>query len=621
MCGINGIYSRIDVNKQIAIKIMNKSIAHRGPDNDGVYIDDHIALGHTRLSIIDLSSNGNQPMFCSQGRYVLVFNGELYNFKDLKLKLDYNFRTDSDSEVVLASYIKWGKDCVEKFNGMFAFAVWDKFDKKLFIARDRLGIKPLYYYFNDTTLIFSSEIRSILKSNLVEKRLCEKGLNEYLKFQTVNYPNTIINDVKVLEPGSFVEFKNYKLVCKHKYWMPSYKKNNYLEDFTYDKVKETVLNVLTKSVELRMFSDVDFGAFLSGGVDSSALVGLMSRLSNRKIKTFNVTFDDSEFSESKYARLVSKKFDTDHTEINLKPEVFLDYIPNALDDMDHPSGDGPNSWVVSKFTKARGVKMVFSGLGGDELFAGYKSFVRLDRLNNLKFIQNSPFLFKSILSKGVSAFGKGLFEAKVQNLLSLDKYNFKDNYLLTRQSLLNSQLEKIFNSEVFDQNINDRININDYGYDNSNFLSKVSTAEFETYMNNVLLRDADQMSMAHALEVRVPFLDHNLVDLVLSINDKFKYPKTTKKLLIDSLQGLLPKEVYDRPKMGFTFPWEVWLKNELFSFSDKLIKSLSKRKYFNQTEIENLWLDFCKGSPIVSFSRIWPLIVLEYWLEKNEIND
>ena len=203
----------------------------------------------------------------------------------------------------------------------------------------------------------------------------------------------------------------------------------------------------------------------------------------------------------------------------------------------------------------------------------------------------------------------------------MNEYDFKENYLLTRQSLLDSQLNKILKPKYYYSNINDRILINDYGFDNSHFISKVSTAEFDSYMNNILLRDTDQMSMAHGLEVRVPFLDHNLVDLILSINDKNKYPKTTKKLLIDSLQGLLPKYVYDRPKMGFTFPWEKWLKNELFEFSDNLIKSLSKRKFFNQAEIENLWLDFCNGSPISSFSRIWPLIVLEYWLEKNEIND
>ena len=620
MCGINILYSSKSIDRDGIIKKMNHSISHRGPDNSDFYSDDYISLGHTRLSIVGLSNNGNQPMFSNNERYIIVFNGEIYNFNELKSKLNYNFTTTTDTEVVLASYLKWGEKCVNYFNGMFAFAIWDKFEKELFVARDRLGIKPLYYYFDKSTFIFSSEIRSILRSNLVDKKLCIQGLNEYLKYQTVNYPNTIIRDIKVLEPASSIVFRNYKIIKKSKYWFPN-KKPIDINGYSYNKLKNKVLQELTTSVELRMFSDVDSGAFLSGGVDSSTMVGLMSKLSNKKIKTFNISFDDNEYSESKYARLVSKQFNTDHTEINLKPEDFLNYIPNALNDMDHPSGDGPNSWVVSKFTREQGVKMVFSGLGGDELFAGYKSFKRLKKLNDFKFIQNSPNFLKNIISKSINTLNSNLAAAKIENLLKMNKYDFKENYLLTRQSLLDSQLNKILKPKYYHSNINDRILINDYGFDNSHFISKVSTADFDSYMNNVLLRDTDQMSMAHGLEVRVPFLDHNLVDLILAINDKNKYPKTTKKLLIDSLQGLLPKYVYDRPKMGFTFPWEKWLKNELFEFSDNLIKSLSKRKFFNQAEIENLWLDFCNESPISSFSRIWPLIVLEYWLEKNEIND
>jgi len=620
MCGINILYTSKSIDRDGIIKKMNHSISHRGPDNSDFYSDDYISLGHTRLSIVDLSNNGNQPMFSSNERYIIVFNGEIYNFNELKSQLNYDFTTTTDTEVVLASYLKWGKECVNYFNGMFAFAIWDKFKKELFVTRDRLGIKPLYYYYDESTFIFSSEIRSILKTNLVDKKICVQGLNEYLKFQTVNCPNTIIKDIKVLEPASFVFFRDFKLLNKSTYWSPN-KKSIDINGYSYDKLKNKVLQELTNSVELRMFSDVDSGAFLSGGVDSSTMVGLMSKLSKRKIKTFNISFDDKEYSESKYARLVSKQFNTDHTEINLKPEDFLNYIPNALNDMDHPSGDGPNSWVVSKFTKEQGVKMVFSGLGGDELFAGYKSFERLKTLNDFKFIQNTPRFFKNIISKGFNTFGGGLEAAKIESLLKIKKYNFKENYLLTRQSLLDLQLNKILKPIYYNNMVNDRILINDYGFDKSHFLSKVSTAEFETYMSNVLLRDTDQMSMAHGLEVRVPFLDHNLVDLILAVNDKNKYPKTTKKLLIDSLQGLLPKEVYDRPKMGFTFPWEKWLKNELFEFSDNLIKSLSRRKYFNQREIENLWGNFCNSSSLVSFSRLWPLIVLEYWLLNNEIDD
>ncbi|MBT3463697.1 asparagine synthase (glutamine-hydrolyzing), partial [archaeon] len=375
MCGINVLYTSKSIDRSNIIEKMNDSISHRGPDNSDSYSDDYISLGHTRLSIVDLSKKGNQPMYSNDKRYIIVFNGEIYNFNELMSQLNYNFTTTTDTEVVLASYLKWGEKCVNYFNGMFAFAIWDSEKKELFVTRDRLGIKPLYYYFDKSTFIFSSEIRSILRTNLVDKKLCIQGLNEYLKYQTVNYPNTIIRDLKVLEPASFIVFRNYKIIKKSKYWSPN-KKPIDINGYSYNKLKNKVLQELTNSVELRMFSDVDSGAFLSGGVDSSTMVGLMSKLSNKKIKTFNISFNDNEYSESKYARLVSKQFNTDHTEINLKPETFLNYIPNALNDMDHPSGDGPNSWVVSKFTRKQGVKMVFSGLGGDELFAGYKSFKR-----------------------------------------------------------------------------------------------------------------------------------------------------------------------------------------------------------------------------------------------------
>ena len=621
MCGINGIFSKFNFDKKKLIEKMNHNISHRGPDNIGVYLNKNIALGHSRLSIVDLNTNGNQPMHSNDGRYVLVFNGEIYNFNELKKELNYSFTTKTDSEVVLAAYIEWGEKCLDRFNGMFAFTIWDNVQSNLFIARDRLGIKPLYYFKNEKYFAFSSEIRALMSSELFERKLSKSSLIEYLKYQTVHSPNTIIEDVFMLEAGSFINVDQDHVFKKTVYWKPGQTKFNF-DNMDYQDLKKEIKKNLTNSVVKRMFSDVDSGAFLSGGIDSSALVGLMSESSSNKVKTFNISFDESEYSEAKYANIVAEKFSTEHTEIKLSPEIFLKYIPLALDDMDHPSGDGPNSWVVSKYTKEQGVKMVFSGLGGDELFAGYSSFKRLYKVDKYKWIFNSPDFIKKNLSFLLKGINNSVKKDKIQQILKMENYCFNQFYMLSRQALLDSQIDEILNQDVIGSNLVNPIIIDTESLKNSNtVLSKISSAEIQTYMQNVLLRDTDQMSMAHSLEVRVPFLDHELVDYVLSVEDQYKYPKFQKKLLIDSLDGLLPKSIYDRPKMGFSFPWNNWLKNELFEFANELINSISKRKTFNEKGVLDLWLRFNKGDNAITFSRIWPLIVLEYWMQKNNIND
>ena len=324
MCGINGIFSIAQFDKSELIKKMNNRISHRGPDNMGVYLSENIALGHSRLSIVDLTSNGNQPLVSNDKRYVLVFNGEIYNFKEIRKELNYSFKTKTDSEVVLAAFIKWGEKCLLKLNGMFAFTIWDNLERKLFIARDRLGIKPLYYFKNEKYFVFSSEIRALMESDVFERKLSRSSLIEYLKYQTVYSPNTIIKDVYMLEAGSFIFLGKDFLLEKKNYWKPGQNKLNF-ESMDYNDLKVGIKNNLLNSVKKRMFSDVDSGAFLSGGIDSSAIVGLMSESSSKKIKTFNISFDENKFSEAKYAKIIAKKFSTDHTEIKLSPEIFLKY--------------------------------------------------------------------------------------------------------------------------------------------------------------------------------------------------------------------------------------------------------------------------------------------------------
>lgn len=629
MCGINGIYGLKDQQSaQEKVIAMNTCMSHRGPDDEGVFIDDKVALGHRRLSIIDLSAAGHQPMQSFDGRYQIVYNGELYNYKELKFELQrvisgsgqqaYFFQTNTDTEVIIAAYSRWGAECLSRFNGMFAFAIWDSQLKELFIARDRLGIKPLYYFYTNGVFAFSSEIRSLLSSDLIPKKMDENSLVDYLRYQTVHAPNTIVKGVKMLMPGHFIEMKNEKLTSKN-YWSLSGNISEEAKGKTYEEVCKNVNQLLTKAVERRLIADVPFGAFLSGGIDSSAIVGLMSKVSSEKVKTFSVTFDESEFSEARFAQLVAKKFNTDHHEIRLKPGDFIEELPQALRSMDHPSGDGPNTYVVSKATKTAGITMALSGLGGDELFAGYDVFKRALGLNKKNWLNMIPQFIRAGSAVVLPKVKPGIASEKIAELLRQDRINFNSFYPLSRQVLMDRQIMELVNRQELTRNsvleILEGLQISDPKFQ----VTQVSVAEISTYMQNVLLRDTDQMSMAHALEVRVPFLDYSLVEYVLGVPDNFKTTASPKKLLVDSLGGLLPGEIINRPKMGFTFPWKHWMKNELKTFCEMRLYSLAKRSYFNEKGILKLWDKFLSDDPEITWSRIWHLVVLENWLVENKV--
>ncbi len=618
MCGINGIVSFSNHDKKDIIDLMNNSLSHRGPDNSGSYNCDYVSLGHTRLSIIDLSENANQPLYSKDKRYVLIFNGEIYNFKTLKNKLDYNFVTESDSEVVLAAFLKWKQNCLKHLNGMFAFAIWDSLKSELFLARDRFGIKPLYYYHSNEFFIFSSELRSIINSGLVKPLISENGLVDYLKFQTVFSPNTLIKDIYSLEASTYAWLNSNNLLKTSKYWELSLNKYD-LSKLSYEEIKNKIFYNLKESVRKRMFADVNSGVFLSGGLDSSIIVSIMRSLTDKKINTFNISFDESEFSESKYARIIADKFKTDHKEIILSPKIFLENISEALDDMDHPSGDGVNSWIVSKYTKEKGVKMVFSGMGGDELFMGYPFYNKINYIFNFYKFFKIPQFIRRFIFKLLNPILNSVNQKKFLQLLKLKSPNFSEIYKISRQNFLDEEILKLLkkkNKDLVSFEKNEKLN-----FLPNKIYSLITNFEFKNYLQNILLRDTDQMSMAHSLEVRVPYLDHEFVELIVSVDDKYKDPKLSKKLLYDSFENLIPNEIFKRKKMGFTFPWDSWIKNELFDFSEKLIKDLSERNLFNNQEILNLWNRFIKGDKTVKFTKIWSLIVLEYWLQKNNISD
>ena len=600
MCGISGVYGLENLNDPRSIvEKMNASIAHRGPDAEGIHEGDNFLLGHRRLSIIDTTAQSNQPLYSKDKKIVLVFNGELYNYIELKAELpDYEFTTNSDTEVLIAAYEKWGIAALSKFNGMFSFALWDDSLKCLFLVRDRLGIKPLYFSQINQQIVFASEVRALLNSGLVERKLDETALVDYLRYQTVHGPRTIIKNLRLLPAGHYLKITEDDASI-YEYWNLADQTDHSIAEKSLEDQLTATRDLLHSSVGLRMRADVPFGAFLSGGIDSSAVVGLMAEHTEHPVNTFNISFQEDEFSEAPYAQLIAKKFNTKHCEIELTVEKFKQLIPDALNAMDHPSGDGPNTFVVSKVTKEAGITMALSGLGGDELFAGYGIFSQATSLLNKKWLASFAPVIRGIGGKIYKTLKPGIAGDKIAGILSEDYIELPYIYPWSRVVLMDHRIKKLLGKGTLPRNDMKQFLIEALHHKTSGgnlpLLSQVSLAEINTYMQHVLLRDSDQMSMAHALEIRVPFLDHRLVETAMGIQDPYKYPYSPKQFLIKSLGDLLPTEVVDRKKMGFTLPWEIWMKGDLKNFCEEQLQSLGKRAYFESDQVMKLWNDFLKG--------------------------
>ncbi len=617
MCGIAGIIGLRDSGIATAtIKRMSQSLSHRGPDAEGFFIDEGVAFGHRRLSIIDLSETANQPLFDSTNRYSIILNGEIYNYQEVKRSLpEYPFATESDTEAIIAAFAKFGPDCLSLLNGMFAFAIWDKKRRKLFIARDRLGVKPLYYSQTfDGVFIFASEIRAILNSGLVPRKLNKHGLYDYLMYQSVYAPQTIVENIRQLPAGEFGVFADSKFE-KKAYWR--IEDNDFAESFDDEEnVKRNVKDLLLQSVERRMISDVRLGAFLSGGIDSSAVVGLMSEVSAQPIDTFSVTFADKEFDESPFSELIAKKFNTRHTSVCLTPEDFLAELPNALRATDSPTGDGINTYIVSKATKQSGITVALSGLGGDELFAGYPNFIRWTKTQN-GILQKIPrFLRKSIAS--TLMYSRDSKRQRMASILNADTLNLASIYPVFRQVMSQQTVNEFCLNGGHEINIQATLDEKASKIGKFPLLSQFSIAEMLGYTQNVLLKDTDQFSMASALEVREPFFDYKLVEYVLQIPDRLKYPKFPKSLLVEAISPMLPDEIVYRKKMGFVLPWEKWMRNELKEFCAGRIAALAARGILDPDRLRILWESFLKGSKGVIWSQLWHMVVLAEWLETNE---
>lgn len=629
MCGICGIISLTNqpLSSSVLQKLrrMNDALAHRGPDDAGVWHNETVALGHRRLAIMDVSSAGHQPMLSLDNQTVIAFNGEIYNYQNLKNQTpQYNYRGHSDTETLLALYQKEGQNDAAKMlnqlNGMFAFAIWDDVKKRLLLGRDHLGIKPLYYAVKDGLLIFASEIRALLASDLMPKRLNKSTLGAYLKNQTVYAPETLVEGVWLLRPGHFMEIENGKIRTKP-YW--SFEDKNAPLSISRLETEKLVRKTLRETIDRQMMSDVPFGAFLSGGIDSSVVVGLMREVTSGDIDTFTISFAEKKFDETCYAKAISDRFQTKHHEIRLTPDDFLADLPDALNALDHPSGDAVNTYVVAKATKKQGIKMALSGLGGDELFGGYPIFKQSERLRKMGFLNHFPQSLRHSAGQVLKKMAPSVQSQKIAAVLSLETIEPMAAYGIfreifnqeQRQNLLkNGYADVLKNSPKSGISASKNLAVNDL-----ELYSKISIAEMSGYMQNVLLRDSDQMSMASALELRVPLLDIELVKLVLSIPDVHKKGVGSKPLLVAAVSDLIPPSFFDRPKMGFVLPFDGWMRHELRDFCAQHLNNLADRAEFEGAAIRDLWQAFLDRKKGVSWSRLWTLVALGHWLEKNQL--
>ena len=623
MCGIAGIihFNNQPVNPS-AIEQITKVMSHRGPDAFNYVTGEKFGLGHRRLSIIDLSEAANQPFHDHTGRYVMVFNGEMYNYQEVKATInDYPFHTSSDTEVLIAAFGKWGPECIHRFMGMYAIAIWDKRDQVLTVIRDRLGVKPLYYYIDKDRFIFASEVRAILASGLVKRKINQESLTELFSYQSIGYPFSSISDIQQLEAGSWMKVREGSIE-KKVYWDVSKTPIKDIDYYDREIVQKNIRQLLTKSVKRRLVSDVPVGAFLSGGIDSSAVVGLMAETGGKPPNTFTIGFTEKQYDESEYAGIIAKKFSSNHTNVQLKPTVFLDELENALDAMDTPSADGINTYVVSKAIRGAGITVALSGVGGDELFAGYPFFKQFLQLQKKKNWYNGTGLLRK-LAGGIIAGGGSNRKRRIRQILTAVSPAIENTYPVSRQILaphLVRQLTSFNNFTLKDTSLYRQLYAKHNEIAGHPLLSQVSIADYLGYTQHTLLKDTDQMSMAVSLEVREPFFDHELIEFVLAVPDNIKYPVYPKSLLVESLKPLLPDEIVHRKKQGFVFPWSQWMKHELKTFCEERLNRLGQRTFINGKALQQYWLKFLQNDTAVRWPEIWMFVVLEHWMEKNGID-
>ena len=601
MCGIYGINKKQTKEKLTAIL---KLADFRGPDFTGLTISESYSFGHNRLAIIDLDARSNQP-FVKDG-YEIVFNGEIYNYLDIKkelISLGYEFKTNSDTEVLLCGYIELGEKILDKLNGMFAFTIYDSLKNIFFGARDRLGKKPFFYYKKDEIFEFASQLKQI--SFEKDLKIDKNSEKLYFRYGYVPEPYTIYEDIYKLEAGhSFTYDLNSFEFTKNQYWDISVE-NEYF-DTTYEIMKKDLKDLLVDSVKQRLHSDVPVGVFLSGGVDSSLVASIVAKELGEKLDTFSIKFSDAEFDESNIAKEIASILGTKHHTLKCKPEDMIELIENLNEYYDEPYNDSSSlaMMILSRETRKH-VTVALSGDGGDELFWGYHSYFRMAQVAPLyklpKFIRK---IGSSILGKSSNYRIKKIAEGlKIDTIEELFLYS---NRLL--------DFEKLFNQK----NIICQDEYKRYLYNQKDFLERISDYDIKTYMNGDIFTKVDRATMAYSLEARTPLVDYRVVEFYQKIPFKYKYKKGSgKNILKDILYEYLPKEIFDRPKTGFVVPLKNWFRNELKDYVYETLseKNLKKIDDINIVYVKEMIEKHMNGSEN-NYHQLWTLISYIKWMEK-----
>jgi len=637
MCGIFGIVAHRARVPADVLERATQSLAHRGPDDSGTIIlhdsvpdPVEIGLGNRRLAILDLSPLAHQPMRDSETGNWIVYNGEIYNFRDVRKELERTgtrFVSNSDTEVLLKAYACWGEQCLLKFRGMFAFALWDARRHRLFIARDPMGIKPLYYAQSGSYFLFASEVRTLLGTCLVPRRLDQAGLLNYLTFGSAYDPLTLVEGIRSLAPGHSLIWEG-GAHRESSYWdLVDEGVDAASTAFAKDEKHAAagLQGILEEAVRLQLVSDVPVGVFLSGGIDSSALVSILSS-GGITPSTFSIVFREADFSEAEHSRTIAREFHTDHHEITVSQQDVLSALPDAVQAMDLPTIDAVNTYFVSREARAAGVKVALSGLGGDEVFAGYSNFRAVPRMERFAhFWKHVPRAARSPLASAFAALSPASDQNRKLASLVGDNGRVPHPYFLSRMLFTPAQRDRLCAS--VDPSATERALASQRATLERTLrldpINRVSYLESRCYMLNTLLRDADFMSMSQGLEVRVPLIDHQLAKTVLGLPGAWKLDVgTPKRLLVGALQGTLPREIVHQPKRGFTLPFEHWLRAE---FRSEVEPVLTKKigegplaTLLDRTEVARIWADFLRGA--TSWSRPWSLYVLHRWCELHSMS-
>jgi asparagine synthase (glutamine-hydrolysing) len=627
MCGITGIKAFNEVGRinMIHLAAATESLAKRGPDNQGLFYDHFVGLGHRRLSIIDVSESAHQPMSDASGRYQIVFNGEIFNYKQLRSGLQekgVSFQTESDTEVLLQLYILFGKKALSHLNGFFAFAIFDVADGSLFIARDRLGIKPLYYYYDEDKLIFASEMKAIMRYG-IQKELSFESLLTYLQLNYIPAPLTILKGVHKLPPGHLIVSKKNEVTIEHWYKVP-FDESRTVGRQSYSNKQKELRELLTSAVKQRLVADVPLGTFLSGGIDSSIVAGIASKL-HPGIHSFSIGYrDDPFFDETEYAELVARHFNTQHHVFKLSNDDLLNHLEGMVGYLDEPFADSSALpvYILSEETRKH-VTVALSGDGADELFGGYNKHLAWQRsvkpsFSNAMAKRLLP-LWKSLPASRSSAFGNKVRQlSKYGEGLKLsaeDRYWRWASYMAESQALdyLSPSAREELVMETYLGHKGDWL----LPLHKSSSLNCFLLADTQLVLPDDMLTKVDRMSMANALEVRVPFLDHRVVEFAFGLPERFKiHNGARKRILQDAFKDFLPQKLYNRPKKGFEVPLLKWMQNEMKSTLDNVVFSddkLNEQGIFSSQHLALLRQQLHSSNPGDAHATTWALYVFQKW--------